>query len=187
MKNLRIASFLLAVAVSGSASAQSSGNSPERPSPGVTQAHCQYTPDDPACQHHAPPNRAPGQCRRPTPCPSPCCPYDYPPPYRPPWLFEPENGTHAAAGALVGFGIGAIAGAAHDGDSGTRLASALMVGTLGALIGTAVGHGIPARHWRRHHRVWDDPDENAASPGPDPAAAHTPSSWKTAASQPSGP
>jgi len=169
MKNLRIALFLLAVPIAYTAAfAQASSTPPERPSPRVTQAHCQYTPSDPACQHLRQPNPSSGQCRQAARCPSPCCDY---PPTRPPFVYDSNYSTHAGTGALIGFGIGAAAGAARDGDSGTRFVSAMLVGGFGALIGAAIGHGIPARPWRHHRPAWDDPNENAANPRPNSQGA----------------
>lgn len=163
MKIPRIALSLLVVPISCAAVlAQSSGNSPGQ-SARVSQAHCQYAPDDPACGHRRQPLRVPsaGRCTSPAPCPFPCCQYGYPLPSRPPLPYAPEGGTHAVAGALVGLGLGALLGASKDGNADSRLAGALVIGGIGALIGATVGHGIPARHWRRHRPYWDDADENS--------------------------
>ncbi len=188
MKNLRIALLLLAVPLAcTAAAAQSTGSVPERPSPRVTQAHCQYSPSDPACQHHAQPTPTSAQCQYPSPCPSACCPYGYPPPPRPPWVFEPGSGNHAAAGALIGLGLGAALGASKSGNSDSRLAGALVIGGLGALIGSAIGHGIPARHWHRHRPDWDDPDENAATAPPRPDKTTRAREENSSPNQPSAP
>ena len=187
MKNLRIALLLLGVPIACRAAvAQSSGNPPDQPSSRVTQAHCRYSPNDPACQHHAQPTPASPRCLYPSPCPSAYCPYGYPPPSRPPWFFELENGNHAAAGALIGLGMGAALGASKDGNADSRLAGALVVGGLGALIGSAIGHGIPARHWHRHRHDWDDPEENAMLP-PERAKMTRGRSRTTASSHRNGP
>jgi hypothetical protein len=189
MKKLRIALFLLAVPIASRAAlAQSSGTAPEQPSPRVTKARCQYTPNDPACQHQRQSNPRPGQCRQSASCPSSCCSYGYPPSSRPPLLLEPESGTHAAAGAIIGLGLGAALGAAKDGDAGSRFAGALVVGGFGALIGAIVGHGIPARPWHRRRPDWDDPEENAMDPPPNPRppTSSPPARWPPP-DQPSGP
>lgn len=186
MKNLRIALLLLAVLLPSMAALAQSSTPPERPSPQVTQAHCQYTPNDPACQHARQTNPGPGQCRPPSPCPIRCCRYGYPPP-RPPFLWEPGNGTHATAGALVGLGLGAALGASKDGNADSRLAGALVIGGLGALIGAAVGHGIPARPSHRHHPAWEGPDENASAARPNPPSRAESRRKTASADQPSGP
>ena len=188
MKNLRITLLLLAVLIAGRAAlAQSFGNPPERPSDRVTLGHCQYSPNDPACQHQAQSTPVSAQCRYPASCPSSCCPYGYPPPSRPPWFFEAENGNHAAAGALIGLGLGAALGASKDGNADSRLAGALVIGGLGALIGSVIGHGIPARHWHRHRPDWDDSDENAATAPPRPDKTTRARKENPAPHQPSGP
>lgn len=191
MTNLRIALFLLAVPIAGVAAlAQSSGTPPEWPSPGVTQARCQYTTHDPACAHRQEPSApvaSAGQCRPPAPCPSPCCPYGYPPPPPSPWLYQRNSGDHTAAGALIGLGIGAAAGAARDGDGGTRLVSAIILGGFGAAIGSAIGHGIPARHWHRHRPDWDDPEENAMTTQPGRAPVRRPRLKTASLERASGP
>jgi hypothetical protein len=187
MKKLQIALVLLALPiVCTAASGQSSGTAPERPSPRVIEPHCQYTGNDPVWQYQTQSNPRPGQCRKPGPCPSPCCSYGYPPPSHPPFLFEPENGTHAAAGALIGLGLGAALGAAKDGHAGSRFAGALVVGGFGALIGAIVGHGIVARPRHRRHPDWDEPEERAVAPQPNPPAA-TSSGQRASPDPPLGP
>ena len=190
MKILRMALLLLAVPIAcAAASAQSSGDSSEQPSSRVSQAHCQYAPDDPACGNRKqppPPGSGTGKCPHPAPCPSACCPYEYPPPPHPPSPFQPENGTHAAAGALIGLGMGAALGASKDGNADSRLAGAFVIGGLGALIGSVIGHGVPARHWHRHRPDWDDPEENAMLP-PERAKMTRGRSRTTASSHRNGP
>lgn len=135
----------------------------------IAIARCQYTPADGACtqpessrqpsasnRHHSP-----GQCHRAS-CAqdSECCPVYSPPSVRPPFVFEPESGSHAVAGALIGFGIMASVGAAADGNGGPRLGRALIAGTLGAVVGGFIGHAIPAHRFRWHHPSDEDLEDD---------------------------
>lgn len=92
----------------------------------------------------------------------------YPPPaYAGMWAPE-GNGRATAIGALVGFGLGAAAGASANTDARSRVAASLLVGSIGALLGAAVGHAasvFPVRRPSRsgwpydearnsHHKAW---------------------------------
>jgi hypothetical protein len=63
-------------------------------------------------------------------------------------------GQPSGMGALIGFGIGAAAGAAgnHDQHAGARVAAPLLFGAFGALIGAAVGGSHPWMYSRNRHR-----------------------------------
>jgi hypothetical protein len=71
-------------------------------------------------------------------------------------------------GALIGFGVGAAAGASNSGEStvGTHVALGLIGGGLGALIGGAIGAVVnPLAHARRVRRPsGSDNDEEADLP-----------------------
>jgi len=189
MKSARIALFLLSIPLASAA--QSVDSHQDQPSTRVAAARCQYATADNACvqagahqsssESHGNHNGSPCQ---PVPCsrPSRCCPGYYPRPSPPPFVFEPESGTHAAAGALIGFGLGAAAGAAKDGDAGTRFVAAVFVGGFGALVGAVIGHGIPSNAFHKHHR-WDEDleDDVAANPAP---STPTPTSATAGAGHP---
>jgi hypothetical protein len=53
------------------------------------------------------------------------------------------NGRHVLIGALIGFGIGAALGAKGNRDPHTRVISPVLFGSVGALIGAAVGASHP--------------------------------------------
>ena len=165
MKRASVVSFLLAVSLGCAAQSVESKKDPS--SVRVTAARCQYTPDDRACKEPSADQPSSSSNSRQN---SPHCPSDpsdscrdyYPRPTHPPFIFAPESGTHAAAGVLIGFGLGAAAGAARDGDGGTRFVSAMFVGGFGALIGAVIGHGIPSHAFRRHHRRDEDLEDDVA-------------------------
>jgi hypothetical protein len=175
MKILPVAVLMVAFPIlSTAAGAQCSDKSTERRPPRVTKAHCQYTPNDPACRNPRERSVADRHCQHPAPCQFWCCFHGYPPPSGRPWILDPENNSHATAGALIGLGLGGALGASKDGNADSRLAGALVIGGLGALIGSVIGHGIPNRHWHRRRPDWDDPDENAGTrekPAMSPALA----------------
>jgi hypothetical protein len=82
--------------------------------------------------------------------------------YPNPWV-EPGSGRHAAIGAVIGFGLGAAVGARANTDQhpGAGVRASLLVGTFGALIGAAVGYGVPPmQRWaaNRHRHRWPQPD-----------------------------
>ncbi len=78
--------------------------------------------------------------------------------------FPPPPGL-SPVGALIGFGVGAAAGASNSGEStvGTHVALGLIGGGLGALIGGAIGAAAtPFLHTRRVYRPsGTDEDEEA--------------------------
>jgi hypothetical protein len=53
------------------------------------------------------------------------------------------NGRHALIGAVIGFGIGAALGAKGNKDPHARVTAPVLFGSVGALIGAAVGAGHP--------------------------------------------
>lgn len=133
----------------------------------VVAARCRYSPLDSACvevAHTSPPvSQTPSvkaaQCHRRCPWPPRRGYPQAPRPSSPPYLFQPEYGTHAGAGAMIGFlvGAGAAASAATDGRS--RFVAGVFGGGFGALVGAVIGHGIPSSHWpHRHH--YPDPDDD---------------------------
>jgi hypothetical protein len=66
-------------------------------------------------------------------------------------------------GALIGFGVGAAAGAANTGEAtvGTHVALGLIGGGIGALIGGAIGAvANPFVHTRRIYRTSEPDDED---------------------------
>jgi hypothetical protein len=134
--------------------------------PSVVAARCQLIPDARECAEVAETKgikgpakessqlaqRYPGLYRR------SCCQGGYYSAYPPSW---DDDGQHAAIGALIGFGLGAAAGATANTDARGRVAASLVLGSLGALLGAAIGHAIPVFHVRRPYRgPWPDEDED---------------------------
>lgn len=76
------------------------------------------------------------------------------------------NGRKAALGGLIGFGAGFALGAAANHNSNTRVGSGLIVGTLGAVFGASIGHGVAPFPYARFHHRWRESgkeDEEASS------------------------
>jgi len=73
-----------------------------------------------------------------------------------------SNGRHVLIGALIGFGLGAALGAKANTDQhpGVGVKAAFLVGGVGALIGAAVGSGVPSVPFRYHHRGRSWPEED---------------------------
>lgn len=108
------------------------------------------------------------------------------PPYRPPmqrpmggypgmWS-EPNWGRHAGIAALIGFGVGAgagaIIGASKDNGvnrGGNALVGSLLLGGLGAAVGAAIASlpPFPSRQFHRH-RPWEDEDYDELGYRPKP-------------------
>jgi hypothetical protein len=88
------------------------------------------------------------------------------------------------AGALIGFGIGAGLGAAgsQDSSANARVASALIVGAIGALIGGAIG-AFP--HVSRRYPRDPDDDDNSDLRSDGRSHKERSASAKTAAPDPS--
>ena len=122
-------------------------------------------------EHPRPQPPVRGRCGRQVECaPSPpCC--VYPRPSYPPTWFGPDEGHHAAVGALVGFTVlGVAGGLAAQTDNRSKVAAGLFVGSLGALVGAAVGHTIPSarkNHWHHRYPASDDEEmaESRSAPG----------------------
>ena len=94
----------------------------------------------------------------------------HPRPSHPPYVFQPEYGTHVGAGAAIGFLVGADAAAGAQTTGKSRFVAGCFGGGFGALIGAVIGHGIPNSHWahhRRHYPVPDDDDEMAVARSPE--------------------
>jgi hypothetical protein len=141
----------------------------------IAIARCQYLSTDEVCVRvskssdagNGPsttaqvPRGIPGASQRPR------RPWACPRPQYPPMWTSPDYGNHAALGALIGFGLGAGFGATASTDTRGRVAASLLVGSLGALLGAAVGHTIPAFHVRRHSPRGGSPEEEMASGSPD--------------------
>jgi hypothetical protein len=85
------------------------------------------------------------------------------------WMEE-GSGRHAAIGALIGFGLGAALGAHANKDQhpGVGVRAAVLVGTIGAVLGAAVGYNTPSFRARSPYRrgPWTDEDEQASRPKP---------------------
>ena len=78
-----------------------------------------------------------------------------------------SSGRHVLIGALIGFGLGAAIGAKGNTDQhpGAGVKCAFLVGGVGALIGAAIGSGVPSFPSRYRRGRWPDNDENASSRG----------------------
>ena len=181
MKNLQIVAFLLAAPLITSMTlAQTSDSSTESNLPAsVAAARCQYTPSDEACVDL----RDPGQAKSgaddttiaqlPRQMPGPPVRPRRPPMARPrrgypgyPGMAMEPNGRHALIGALIGFGLGAAAGAHANTDQhpGAGVKAAFLVGSVGGLLGALVGAATPSFHARNpyRHNPWPDNDEQAS-------------------------
>jgi hypothetical protein len=184
MKSVRIFAPLLMAVLSGSPALAQMADT------GLTSAQvaarCQYTPKDSACAGPDHPGsqtngevilaqrRMPGPplgLRRPMGGPGP----GYPPQY-----WGPGSGNHAAIGAVIGFGLGAAAGATAKTDARGRVVASLLGGSLCALMGAAIGHGIPSFHssWRRRSYPID--------PGPNDDPADDEEASRRRVAHPSG-
>ncbi len=154
--------------------------------PALSAARCQYTPAEKICG--APARDAKGSTTAqapqhfPGPPCAPRCSMAAPRPSYPPPFLQFDDGHHAAIGAMIGFGIGAAAGATAKTDSGGRVVAALFGGGLGALFGAAVGHAIAPFHGHHYHRdPWYDDEETAIRRGaPIPAITEQHSTRQTA-------
>ena len=162
-----ISSLLISLLVPFAKAQTTAASSPESDSR-VAAARCRYSPTDPASVEVArtsppvpqTPSVKAAQCQHRCPWP-PRRGYPQAPsrPSSPPYLFQPEYGTHAGAGAIIGLlvGAGTAAGAVQDGRS--RFVAGVFGGGFGALVGAVIGHGIPGSHWsHRHH--YPDPDDD---------------------------
>jgi len=143
----------------------------------VAAARCQYIPADPACAGASEPGPAQhsdtvAQASFPRRMPGPA-PY----PRRPPMAYGSRgypgmggptvSGRHMLIGALVGFGLGAAAGAKANTDThpGVETKAVVLVGSLGGVLGALIGAAVPAfptrsRHWRHS---WPDDEEVQAT------------------------
>ena len=66
--------------------------------------------------------------------------------------LEHRNVSNMAMGAAVGGGIGAAAGAAKGGGPLTRGGGALLIGSIGALVGGTMGKEFPILHGKVIYR-----------------------------------
>ena len=100
--------------------------------------------------------------------------------------WTPEgNGHHAAIGALIGFGVGAAAGAKGNTDASNRVTAILLVGSVGALLGAMIGDGIPSFHARhRHAPSWPDEDDVASRGKPSNSHSASQNSARPSANRP---
>ncbi|HKH99688.1 MAG TPA: hypothetical protein VJ999_11315 [Candidatus Sulfotelmatobacter sp.] len=196
MKTPRILPLLLTMLLMVSASVAQTKDTPD--ATGLTSenaseiaARCQYTPADDACigRRASGPagsanldlNLAQAQRRFPGPPVRGRRPMAYPG-YPSPWA-EPGDGRSALIGAAIGFGLGATAGAQVNTDARGRVAGALIVGSIGALMGAAIGQGIPSFHVRRAYPPNSLPEEDEIASR---ASAVNPETAKTSSGQ-SGP
>lgn len=182
MKNLRITFYSLSLLLlSLAAGAQTITQTPDQLSTDdrtakaeISVARCQYTQADDVCAvaHQSGqtngdsnndatmaqlPRRGPMPPRRPTSRQGGS--------YSRGWA-QPADGHAVAIGALVGFGVGAAAGAGANTDARGRVLSSLLIGSLGALMGAAVGHAAPAFRMIRPHLRDPGPDEDELASGP---------------------
>jgi hypothetical protein len=139
----------------------------------IAAARCQYTAGDPACtgtnasnegDHTGHANDTIAQFpRRVRPPLRSRRPMRHPGNYAPMWTGG--DGRHVLIGALVGFGLGAAIGANGNTDQhpGVTVKAALAVGTIGGLLGAAIGASVPSFYARnlRHRAPWHEkqPDE----------------------------
>jgi hypothetical protein len=103
--------------------------------------------------------------------------------------FPPPPGL-SPVGALIGFGVGAAAGAgnANDGTVGAHVALGLIGGGLGALIGGAIGAvANPFLHARRVYRPSGPNDDEEAALRPSTRKVHSERSVPAKADSPSQP
>jgi len=190
MKNLGLLSSLLLLFGLASAAAAPAQElqSADSPNNAVAAARCQYTPNEPTCRSENDSGQAtdnnrtlaqlPGRMPGPTPYP-----------HRPPAAYGRRgypgmggpavSGRHMLIGALVGFGLGAAAGAKANTDPhpGVETKAVVLVGSVGGVLGALVGAAVPAfsarpRHWR--HSWPDDEDVQAAVRDQGPAARGQP-------------
>ena len=176
MKHLgSLSSLLLLFGLASTAAAQiQEPQSEDSSNTAVAAARCQYTPNDqtymnqsgsgqPRDQELAQfPRRLPGPRRYPGRPPVAYGRRGYPGMGAP--MF---SGRHMLIGALVGFGLGAAAGAKANTDThpGAETKAVFLVGSAGGVLGALIGGAVrsfPPRHprWRRS---WpDDEDEQAA-------------------------
>jgi hypothetical protein len=80
--------------------------------------------------------------RRPVPPPPPRIQYPRGRSHGAMWQ-QRGNGRHALIGAVIGFGIGAALGVKGNKDQHARVTAPVLFGSVGALIGAAVGAGHP--------------------------------------------
>jgi hypothetical protein len=114
--------------------------------------------------------------------------------YATPYPYSAPQYNHAGMGALIGFGLGAALGASAQTDVHGRVAASLGGGFLFGVIGAAIGHAIPAFHYRHQYDPsgWPDDDDQAAASNRKPparrsAVSATPLLPGTAAASPSNP
>jgi hypothetical protein len=163
MKTLTALVLLLEV-LPGASLGQTNNSHAGENFPSVVAARCQLIPVARECAEVAETKGIKGPAketsqlaqRYPGPYRRPCCRGGHYYAYPPAWA---DDGQHAAISALVGFGLGAAAGATANTDARGRVAASLVVGSLGALLGAALGHAIPVFHVRRPYRgPWPDED-----------------------------
>lgn len=113
------------------------------------------------------PQRIPGPPAHPRP------PMGRPRPAFPGMWREEGNPRHAAIGALIGFGLGAALGAHANRDQhpGVGVRAAFLVGSIGAVLGAAVGYSTPPIRARRPYRRGPWPDEDAMASRSKPASS----------------
>jgi len=106
--------------------------------------------------------------------------------YATPYPYAAPEYNHTGMGALIGFGLGAALGASAQTDVHGRIAASLGGGFLFGVIGAAIGHAIPAFHFRHQYDPgqWPDDDEQAAGSNRKPVGrrASVPAKGLTSAS-----
>jgi len=75
-----------------------------------------------------------------------------------------SSGRHVLIGALIGFGLGAALAAKANTDQhpGVGVKAAFLVGGVGALIGAAVGRGVPSFPSRYRRGRWPYDEQNSS-------------------------
>jgi len=177
-----LTSLLLSSALAAQNSGETSGGQmvPDKSIPGnsrVALARCQYTPADDACRGQTNSDQAVpetagtvAQARFPRNMPSPSArrpPAGYGRRGYPGMWGPTVSGRHMLIGALVGFGLGAAAGAKANTDPhpGVETKAVVLVGSVGGVLGALIGAAVPAfsaRPRRGRHSWSDDEDEQAA-------------------------
>ena len=179
MKLHTIASLLTAPMLIASMTLAQSSNSQteDKSSPAIALARCQYTATDDSCRGQGtsdnpdPDTKAMvAQSQFPRRMPRPPMRPPRPPMTHPragyPGMWMEPTPRHAAIGALIGFGLGAAAGAKANTDQhpGMGFKAALFGGGIGAMLGAVIGAAIPSFHSRDPYRYdpWPDEDEQVS-------------------------
>ncbi len=186
MKKALTVTFLVGLVLSASrfAAAQSgAADSPDSATPTIAAARCAYTQGNELC---SPAPAVSGNDR--TVRIAQSSRHGYPPP-PPMHLARPEDGPSvkgALIGGLIGFGLGA----AKSGDSSARarVGLGIVVGSIGAVLGAAIGanHSYYRHYHRYRYEPWpyDYEEETASAPKPPRRRSVQPADVHSTASHP---